>query len=81
MRNKIFGIIASFALLSIVSCNKNVISGELIITNVNVIDIVNGISNSNQTVVVENGKITSITPFSSSDEINSESIINGNGKV
>jgi imidazolonepropionase-like amidohydrolase len=41
---------------------------------------VNGISNSNQTVVVENGKITSITPFSSSDEINSESIINGNGK-
>lgn len=80
MRTSFIGIILSIASLLIVSCNKNNISGDLIIKNVNVIDVVNGTLNSNQTVAIENGKITSITRSSSSDEINSESIIDGKGK-
>lgn len=80
MRVKFIGIILCIVLLSIVSCNKAAISGDVIITDVSVIDVVNGTSSSNQTVVIENGKITSITRFSSSDEISSEFIINGKGK-
>ncbi len=80
MRNKLIGIIFCITLLSTVSCDNNVLSGEVIITDVNVIDVAKGIVNSNQTVVIENGKITSITPFSNSDEFNSESIIDGKGK-
>lgn len=80
MKDKIIRILFCIVILSIVSCNKTTISGDVIITDVNVIDIENGTLNSNQTVVIKNGIITSISRFSNSDKINSKSIINGKGK-
>ena len=80
MRNTLIGIILSLVLLSVVSCNTNNISGDVIITDVNIIDVVNGALISNQTVLIKNGEITSITPFSNAVEIDAESIIDGKGK-
>ncbi len=80
MRNTLFGIYLSISLLTIVSCKENTISGDVIITDVNVIDVANGTTVPNQTVVIENGIITSVSPFSESDNIVSKTLIPGNGK-
>ena len=80
MRNLINVICLSIIFLSVTSCKKNIISGEVIINNVNVIDVVSGTNKSSQTVVIENGKITSVIPFSETDINVSETIIDGKGK-
>ncbi|MGI9548019.1 MAG: amidohydrolase family protein, partial [Flavobacteriaceae bacterium] len=80
MRNLIIGISLSIAFFLTTSCKKNIVSGDLIITDVNVIDVVNGTTNSNQTIAIKNDKIYSVTPFSESDEIISETVIDGKGK-
>lgn len=80
MRNLITLIFLSAALQFVVSCKKNTIYGEVIVSNVNVIDVVNGIIVPSQTVAIENGKINVIVPFSESDEFNSEVVIDGEGK-
>ena len=79
MRNIITLIFLSATLL-FVSCKRNTIYGDVIVTNVNVIDVVNGITITNQTVAIENGEINAIVPFSESDEFNSEFTIDGEGK-
>lgn len=56
------------------------ISGEVIITDVNVINVANGTTVPSQTVVIENGIITYVIPFSESDKIISKTIIAGSDK-
>ena len=80
MRNIITLISFSATLLLFVSCKKDTIHGEVIITNVNVIDVVNGTTVPSQTMTIDNGKINAIIPFSDSDEFNSEFVIDGEGK-
>lgn len=80
MRNIITLISLSATLLLFVTCKKNTIHGEVIIINVNVIDVLNGITIPSQTVGIENGIINTIIPFSESDEFNSEFVIYGEGK-
>ena len=67
-------------ILVVVNCKENVISGNLVITNVNVIDIEKGAVINNQTVSIENGKINSISSYLSSDKIESSVIIDGKNK-
>ena len=79
LKNLIIGFSLGIALVS-TTCQKNIISGEVIITDVHVIDIAHDTTISNQTVAIENGIITSVTPYSESDQIKAESVIKGTGK-
>ncbi|MRI00029.1 amidohydrolase family protein [Kriegella sp. EG-1] len=69
-----------FSQILYTSCSKKTIEGDLVITNVNVIDVEKGMTNSYQTVAIKKGQIVSISKHSSSDNINSDSIIDGSGK-
>ena len=80
MKNLIFVFCLMSTLLQLASCKKKAISGEVIITNTNIINLVKGGIIQNQTIVIDNGSITSVIPFSESDEIISETIISGRGK-
>ncbi|MBC29836.1 MAG: hypothetical protein CMH48_03235 [Muricauda sp.] len=80
MRKIISLICVSSIFFSITSCKEDAITGEVIITNVNVIDVVSGTNNSSQTIAIESGKINSITSFSETVKLNSETIIDGKGK-
>ncbi len=80
MRKIIFGILSSILLLTFTSCEQRVITGELVISNINVIDVENFDTNSNQTIVIENGKIVSIEPYSGSNKIKAETVIDGTNK-
>lgn len=66
--------------LSLTNCQKERITGDLIISNVNIIDVENGTTNEHQTLAITDEKITSITPFSEDTELISESVIDGTGK-
>jgi hypothetical protein len=80
MMKIIFGIICSIFLLSFTSCKNEEIVADLIITNVNIIDVENQITNSNQTIAIQNGKIILIEPYSDSSVIKAETIIDGTNK-
>ena len=67
-------------LFSLCGCSNNEISGDLIITNINVIDVENLLTEKNQTIAIENGIIKSITSYSNSDVYNSENVIDGTDK-
>ena len=61
------------------SCSK-IIEGDLIITNVNIIDVKTGDINPNMDVVIEEDIITSIIPHKNNTEYKSEYIIEGSDK-
>ncbi|WP_053970222.1 amidohydrolase family protein [Mangrovimonas sp. ST2L15] len=77
---KLFTIISITTLISILVSCKNEITGDIIITNTNVIDIENLATIGNQTIAIENGSIKSITPFSKSDNYNSVIVVDGTDK-
>ena len=80
MKNIGIGIFLSIVFLGITSCDKNTIHGDIILTDVHVIDVANATSIPNQTVAIQNGKITSVTPFLVSDNLISDTIVHGDGK-
>ncbi|QIE58738.1 amidohydrolase family protein [Rasiella rasia] len=80
MKRIIFGIICSIFLLSFISCKNKEIQADIVITNVNIIDVENQITNSSQTIAIENGKIILIEPYSDSSVIKAETIIDGTNK-
>ena len=80
MRKIIVGILASILLLSVAGCKKKEISGDLMITNVNIIDMVDGTVSSNMTIIFKDDIISEI---GASDEFNipkQMKVVNANGK-
>ena len=69
-----------YIILLFVGCKENIISGNLVITNVNVIDIEKGEVIKNQTISIENEKINSISPYLDSDKIEAQVILDGKDK-
>ena len=61
------------------SCSKT-IEGELIITNVNIIDVKTGVINPNMDVVIDGNKISSILTHKNNTSYKSENIIEGSEK-
>ena len=81
MRNKVFfRLFSSILLLSFAGCKKQEITGDLVITNVNIINVENQTSDPNQIIAIENGKMISINPYSDSYHIKSETVIDGTDK-
>ena len=64
----------------LISCKKNTIEGDMIITNINVIDVKDGKTISGQTIAIKSGTITTIRPYSEDDELKATTIIDGKGK-
>lgn len=80
MKKKVFTMLSTILLLTFVSCSKKVIIADLIIANVNIIDVENSVTKSNQTIAIQDDKIISITPYSDLYELKAETIIDGTNK-
>lgn len=80
MKKTTFNILNLISLLLFASCGKNVFKGDLILANVNIVDVEKLKIHSNQTVVINDNKIISIAPYSSSHELNAKTIIDGTEK-
>jgi len=65
--------------LALLGCSKP-IEGDLIITNVNIIDVKTGDIDSNMDVVIDNDKITAIVANNNNTTYKSETIIDGSEK-
>ena len=68
------------ALLLSMSCAEPILTGDLVITNVNVIDVENGATIAGQTVAVKNGEIISIQLASDAHRIEANYLVDGNNK-
>lgn len=80
MKNNILALVLGALLPFLSGCSKRSISGDLVITNVGIIDIRNNQMLPNQTLAVTNGVITGITPFSDGDQIEAQTVHDGSGK-
>ncbi len=73
-------LICLFISVFLVNCSKNFVVGDVVITNINIIDVKQGKTIPNQTIVIQDDKIASIKPFSEADENKAQTIIDGTGK-
>ncbi|MGB5693478.1 MAG: amidohydrolase family protein [Flavobacteriaceae bacterium] len=80
IRKLLYGFWTIIIVAFIYSCKENQLTGDLIITNVSVVDIANNKTINSQSVAIKNGKITSVTAFSESDRLESQNIIDGSAK-
>lgn len=77
---KVCNIIFLVTLLSLMGCNKKELVGDLIITNTNIIDVENLSTVKNKTLVIEDGLIKSITPFSETANYSAKMVVDGKDK-
>jgi len=69
-----------FAVTIILNSCGNKIQGDIVITNVNIIDVEGLEVQANKTIVIVDNKIKSISDYSEKDVIRAENIIDGSGK-
>ncbi|NER11763.1 Amidohydrolase family protein [Muriicola jejuensis] len=80
MKNQIrLSLVLLFGLALLQSCS-NTIEGDLIITNVNIIDVKSGDIDSNMDLIVNGEKITSIVEHKSNANYKAENVIDGSDK-
>jgi len=80
MKTKTILLIGFLLTLSLINCSNHQIKGDLIISNVNVVDVAESEIVPHQTITIIGNEIISITPYSEEDEIDGTTIIDGNGK-
>jgi len=66
--------------LILISCSHPQIKGDIIISEINVVDVAESEVIPHQTIAIVNNKIIGITPFSEKTEIHGNIVINGKGK-
>lgn len=80
MKTKTILLIGFLLTLSLINCSNHQIKGDIIISNINVVDVVESKIVPHQTIAIIGNEIISITPYSEEAEIDGGSIINGNGR-
>ena len=74
-----FSIILTVFVL-ICSCTNKIINGDIIISNITIVDVENLELHPNQTIVVEGNKITDISPYSRRNSLHANIVIDGSNK-